>query len=148
MSDAVLAARQLALAAELRALYGYALIGPRVGAADQQLVRACVAAHTVLRDATTATIVAAGADPVTARADYPELYPVPDAAAARSRAVELEQTCNEAWRFLYARLAATPAVDSDRSTAQRALTAGGVRATRWRRRAGDTSPTVPFPGIG
>ncbi|WP_375499935.1 ferritin-like domain-containing protein [uncultured Jatrophihabitans sp.] len=145
MSGSVTAARQAALAAELRALYGYALIGPRLPAADQQLARECIAAHTVLRDTTTAVIAASGSVPVTPLADYPELYPIADLATARARAVYLEQTCADAWRFLYARLAAS--TGTDRSPAQRALSESAVRATRWRLRAGDPSPTVPFPGI-
>jgi hypothetical protein len=145
VSDLSIAARQAALAAELRALYGYALVGPRLPAADRPLARTCVAAHVVLRDATTASLLAAGAVPVTPKADYPELYPVEGVAAARARAVELEQGCADAWRYLYAQLASS--TGSDRSAVQRALSDSAVRATRWRRSAGSTSPTVAFPGI-
>ena len=146
MTDAT-AARQAALAAEERALYGYALIGPRLDAADQQLVRTCIAAHTTLRDATAAVLTSVGTVPVAPRADYPDLYPVTGTAVARARAVDLEQTCAAAWRFLYARLA-TGGAARDRATTQQALTDSAVRATRWRQRAGDAAPTVPFPGIG
>ena len=145
MSDPVITARQAVLAAELRALYGYALVGPRLDVADQRLARACIAAHTGLRDTTQALIAASGTEPVAARADYPELYPVADVATARTRAVELEQACAAAWRFLYARLAA--AAGSDRTPAQQALSDCAVRATRWRRRAGAATVTVAFPGI-
>lgn len=143
------AARQAVLAAEQRALYGYALVGPRLGAADQRLVRSCLAAHVALRDATAAAVLRAGATPVSPHTDYPELYPVDTVAQARGRAVDLEQTCAAAWRFVYAQLAERsggPA--ADRVAAQRALTDSAVRATRWRLRAGDATPAPPFPGIG
>ena len=145
MSDASSGARQAALAAELRALYGYALLGPRLPAAERALARACIVAHTALRDATAASLLASGDTPVQPEADYPELYPVEGVAAARARAIELEQDCAAAWRYLYARLAGS--AGTDRSAAQRALSDSAVRATRWRRRAGSTSPTVAFPGI-
>ncbi|WP_375485360.1 DUF4439 domain-containing protein [uncultured Jatrophihabitans sp.] len=150
MSEAT-KARQAALAAELRALYGYALVGPRLDSAGQALARSCIAAHEQLRDALTATIEAARGVPLATRPDYPDLYPVTDLATARTRAVDLEHTCASAWRYLYAELAAPgPATGSstrDRASAQRALTACAVRATRWRLQAHAAFPTVAFPGI-
>lgn len=160
--SALLDAWQAALAAEHQAGYAYALIGPRVPPADTALVRTSAAAHAAQRDATSAALLAAGTAPDPPRADYPGLYPVPDAAAARRVAIRVEDACAVAWRVLYA-TAATPPSSSPsgpssdgsapsrraaRTAAQQALTASAVRATRWRLRSGTASTTTaPFPGI-
>jgi hypothetical protein len=155
----LLVAWQAALAAEHQAVYAYALIGPRVTAADAGLVRRCAAAHAALRDATLAALLAAGAAPDPPRPDYPALYPVPDAAAARRVAVRVEDACAVAWRVLYAAACAPAAAGSSssaptpsrralRTAAQQGLTASAVRATRWRVRSGAATATTPFPGIG
>ena len=155
---------QAALAAEHQAVYAYALLGPRVSAADSALVRSSATAHAALRDATSAALLAAGVAPEPPRPDYPSLYPVPDAAAARTVAVRVEDACAAAWRALYAAAATTsaparasgatasaapaPAPARVRSAAQQGLTASAVRATRWRLRSGASGATTPFPGIG
>ncbi len=157
--SALIEAWQAALGAEHQAVYAYALVGPRVSAADTDLVRVCAAAHAAVRDATSAALLAAGTAPEPPRPDYPALYPVPDAAAARAVAVRVEDACAAAWRVLYAAAATpssapassgTPAPSrrSLRSAAQQGLTASAVRATRWRLRSGAATATTPFPGIG
>lgn len=155
--SALVDAWQAALAAEHQAVYAYALIGPRVSAADTGLVRSCAASHAALRDSTSAALLAAGTVPVPPRPDYPGLYPVPDAAAARAVAVRVEDACAAAWRVLYATAAASagprpsgvaPSLRTTRGTAQHGLTASAVRATRWRVRTGAASAATPFPGIG
>lgn len=138
---------QAALAAEHQAVFGYPLLGSRLSGADQQLAVACADAHETLRDQTESALTAAGLSPVTPLADYPELYPVGDAASARALAVRLEQACAAAWRYLYLQTASTPSAPSGlRATAQSALTASAVRTTRWRALTTTAHATTPFPG--
>ena len=140
---------QAALAAEQQAVFGYGLLGPRLAGTQRSLAAACQAAHIALRDRTAAAMVAAGVTPIAARADYPALYPVPDAAAAGRLAVRLEDECAVAWRILYLRAAST--ADSgarmQRASGQNALTDSAVRATRWRVIVSPARATDPFPGI-
>jgi hypothetical protein len=140
---------QAALAAEQQAGFGYALLGPQLDAIDQHLARSCQAAHIALVERTAAAISAAGRTPAVPAADYPNLYPVTSAVAARQLAVRLEVDCARAWRYLYAVAAATSGVATTarRHEAQAALTGSAVRAVRWRQRSGAASATVPFPGI-
>ena len=137
---------QAALAAEHEAVFAYGLLGPRL--ASTQLAMACEAAHETLRDATAEAIAAAGLVPVPPASDYPRLYPVPDADAARALAVRVEDDCATAWRYLYLVAASTPgaAARQLRGTAQDALTASAVRAVRWRIRMTPKHATRPFPG--
>lgn len=142
------AAWQAALAAEEQAAFGYALLGPRLPAADQDLARTCAAAHETLRTATQEGLAAAGSAPVAPQADYPGLYPVRSAGAARSLAVRLEQDCASAWRALYLAAASTTGTSATarRADAQSALDAATQRAVHWRVLAGTSPATVPFPG--
>jgi len=144
------AAWQAALAAEQQAVFGYALLGPRLtAAAEVARARTCQDAHQQLQDATTVALVRARLQPVAPLADYPSLYPVPDARAARRLAVRLENDAATAWRYLYAQAAAmrpsTPDLAARRAAirtqAQQALSGCAVRAVQWR------GAPVPFPGI-
>jgi hypothetical protein len=81
-------------------------------------------------------------------ADYPDLYPVTDAASAARLAIGLEDECAAAWRYLYAVAASAPGGTGSRAPAQQALIASAVRATQWRRVAGLARLTDPFPGLG
>ncbi len=146
--DAAVAAWQAALAAEHQAAFGYGLLGPRLSGADQQLAVACSDAHEALRDATEQALAAADVVPVPPEADYPQLYPVPDATAARKLAARLEDDCAAAWRYLYAQVAsaANPTAGL-RTSAQHALTASAIRGTQWRYRTDPAHATTPFPGI-
>lgn len=139
---------QGALAAELQAVYGYQLLGPRLSGADRAHAAACQATHEALRDKTSAALVAAGYALAAPAADYPSLYPVPGAPAARSLAVRLEDDCAAAWRYLYLAAASTSGKQAGnlRATAQQELVQSAVRATRWRARVSPKHATVPFPG--
>jgi hypothetical protein len=139
---ALAAAWQAALAAEHQAVFGYGLLGPRLSGADQQLAVTCSDAHETLRDRTQEALARAGSTPVAPLADYPALYPVRDAAAARALAARLEDACAAAWRYLYLQAASTAGARGRqlRPLAQAALTASAVRAAQWRR------ATVAFPG--
>ena len=94
-------------------------------------------------------MAAAGLTPTAPRADYPALYPVPDAAAARRLAVRLEDSCATAWRALFAAAAAASGHPARalRAEAQRQLTAAAVRATEWRAVIDPARATTPFPGV-
>jgi hypothetical protein len=137
---------QGALAAEHEAVFAYGLLGPRL--TSTELAVACADAHETLRDATTEAIASAGLVPVPPASDYPQLYPVPDADAARTLAVRVEDNCATTWRYLYLVAASTSGVDARRlrSTAQDALTASAVRAVRWRMQLTPKDATRPFPG--
>jgi hypothetical protein len=146
---------QQALAAEQQAVFGYSLLGPRLGSADQNTARSYLAAHEALRDTTAAAMLATGLTPHNPAVDYPDLYPVPAAAAARRLALYLEQDCAAAWRFAF--LTASVTVSQARAQkltdqgarrreAQAALTASAQRSTRWRVIAGQSPPSTAFPG--
>ena len=138
---------QAALAAEHEAVFAYGLLGPRL--TSGVLATTCADAHEALRDATAEAIAAAGLDPVPPESDYPGLYPVPNAAAARTVAVRVEDRCAAAWRYLYLVAASTTGADARRlrGSAQDALTASAVRALRWRERLTPDHATRPFPGL-
>lgn len=151
LEDRLAAAWQAALAAEQRAVFGYALLGPQLRTDAGQLALAvhCSDAHERLRDDTEQLLTAAGRTPAAPEADYPQLYPVRDAAAAGALALRLENDCAAAWRYLYAQAArnggATGA--SSRAAAQRALTSSAVRAVRWLGLVHPGAPSAPFPGL-
>jgi hypothetical protein len=141
---------QAALAAEQRAAFGYGLLGARLhGSAQLPLAISCSDAHEALRDETEQAIAAAGLTPVSPAADYPDLYPVDTAAQAAGLAVRLEDGCATAWRYLYAAAAEASGARATalRPMAQRALTAGAVRATQWRKLTDPARATVAFPGL-
>ena len=139
---------QAALAAEHEAVFGYGLLGPQLAGGQQQLAVTCSNAHETLRDATSEALAATGLVPVQPAADYPALYPVPDAGAARTLAIRLEDGCAAAWRYLYLRAASSSDTTARtlRGTAQAALTASAVRAAQWRTLVTPDHPTVAFPG--
>lgn len=146
--SAVDTAWQAALAAEHQAVFGFGLLGPQVAGTERALARATQKAHDTLRDGTESAMAAAHLNPVAPLRDYPQLYPVPDAAAAARLAVRLEDACADAWRFLYLEAASMTGTRASRlrSSAQTALTASAVRATRWRVLVDPARATTPFPG--
>ena len=142
-------ARQAALAAEHRAVYGYGLLGPHLAAATRPLARRAQDTHAALRDQLTDVLIAAAQTPAASLASYPDMKPIRSVGAALRLATALEEACASAWRYVYAVAAESgpSTTASTRTSAQLALTDCAVRATRWRRAAGDASPTVAFPGI-
>jgi hypothetical protein len=88
--------RVKALEAFLADIYGDAEI-VRDGVLPRRLITSCEHFHRA----------AAGLVPVAPEADYPALYPVSDAAAARALAARVEDDCAGAWRYLYAQAATT-----------------------------------------
>lgn len=143
------AAWQAALAAEQRAAFGYSLLGPRLRAADQHFAVVCSDAHEALRDATSAALATAGLVARPPAADYPSLYPVADAGAARALAIRLEDGCAAAWRYLYLQAASVRGARAAalRAPVQEALNASAIRAARWRAIVSPGAAAKAFPGL-
>jgi hypothetical protein len=131
-----------ALAAEEAAIYAYGVIGVNLGAAaDRAEARAAEQAHRTRRDAAVSRLAELNASTAPAPAAYRLPFPVTSAASALKLAIHIEDGVAAAWR------AVLPASDGgDRTAALAALTDAAVRATRWRRRAGVSPVTLPFPG--
>ncbi|QDY07079.1 DUF4439 domain-containing protein [Micromonospora sp. HM134] len=130
-----------ALTAEYAAIYAYGPIGVHLTDADRRAARAAEAAHRSRRDALVLQLSSAGGTVPADQAGYALPFPVTDRAAALRLAVQVEERTGAFWR------AALPVTTgADRTRALNALTDCAVRATRWRRSAGITPLTVPFPG--
>ncbi|MCA2215216.1 ferritin-like domain-containing protein [Jidongwangia harbinensis] len=131
-----------ALAAEEAAIYAYGLIGVHLdGAGARAEARTAEAGHRNRRDVLVARLDELRASAAPAPAGYQLPFEVTDHGSALKLAIEVEQGVAAAWR------AALPATaDDDRATAVDALAGAAVRATRWRRLAGVSPVTVPFPG--
>ena len=130
-----------ALAAEEAAIYAYGLIGVRLPASARTEARAAEAAHRARRDVLVSRLDQLKASTAPAPAGYQLPFEVTNRASALKLAVHVEDGVAQAWR------AALPVTaDADRSASLSALTDAAVRATRWRRLAGLTPLTLPFPG--
>ncbi|MEV5518803.1 DUF4439 domain-containing protein, partial [Streptomyces flaveolus] len=88
--DRVLDALQAALAAEHAAVYGYGVVGGRIGEDRRAEARTAYDAHRARRDALAREVGDLGGRPVAAAAGYALPFAVPDAAAAVRLAAELE----------------------------------------------------------
>lgn len=130
-----------ALAAEHAAIYAYGPIGVRLTDAAASAARAAEAAHRTRRDALILKLAEGGTTPAPAAPAYTLPFPVTDRASALRLAVEIEERTAAVWRACLPGTTGTA-----RATALAALTDAAVRATRWRRTAGVTPATVPFPG--
>ncbi|KUN01693.1 hypothetical protein AQI95_30490 [Streptomyces yokosukanensis] len=129
-------ALQAALAAEHAAVYGYGVVGGRIGAARRAEARAAYDAHRARRDTLTREVRDLGGQPVAADAAYALPFPVPDPAAAVRLAAQLE----ERLAAVYADLVRA-ATGARRGTAAAALREAAVRSMRWSGRS------VAFPGL-
>jgi hypothetical protein len=134
--DGPLAAAQEALAAEHAALYGYGVVGARIGAGRQDEARQAYAAHRARRDTLRRTVRDLGGTPVAAAPAYALPFSVPDSAAAVRLATGLEERV----AGVYADMVRATTGDL-RRTAAEALREAAVRAVRWR------GGSVPFPGL-
>jgi hypothetical protein len=135
-------ALQAGLAAEHAVVWGYGVVGARVGEQLVALVRDADGAHRTRRDATVTLIGTYGGEPVATAAAYDLPFPVTDRRSALRLAVHLEEGAAAAWRYA---VAATDDV-AVRRTALTALSDAAVRATRWRLLQPATPATVAFPG--
>jgi hypothetical protein len=131
-----LAAAQAALAAEDAAVYGYGVVGARVGAGLRSDARTAYDAHRAQRDALTRAVRGLGAQPVAADPAYALPFPVPDEATAVRLAAYLEDRIAGSYADL------VRAADGDlRRVAAAALRDAALRAVRWR------GSGVAFPGL-
>jgi uncharacterized protein DUF4439 len=138
MNDQVSAA----LAAEEAAIYAYGVIGVKLTAKpDIAAARAAEQEHRERRDWLVSKIAESSASPGASPAGYDLPFPVVDRGTALQLAVKIEDGVAQSWRPV---LAVT--VGADRSTALAAMTDAAVRACRWRKLAGVTPLTLPFPG--
>ncbi|MFC8711761.1 DUF4439 domain-containing protein [Streptomyces sp. NPDC057197] len=131
-----LRALQAALAAEHAAVYGYGVVGGRVGKDRRAAARAAYDAHRARRDALVREVRDLGGQPVAAAAAYALPFPVPDAATALRFAAELEDRV----AGVYAD-AVRAATGQRRREAAGALREAAVRAVGWR------GGSVAFPGL-
>jgi hypothetical protein len=130
-----------ALAAEEAAIYAYGVIGVQLRGGGAVEARTAEAAHRSRRDVVVARLAQLGASTGPQPAAYELPFAVTDAAEALKLAIHVEDGVAGAWR------AVLPTGErGDRSQALAALTDAAVRATRWRRLAGVTPVTLPFPG--
>lgn len=110
--DAVVQALQRVLAAHHAAVFGYPVIGVELSNPGQiQRARLLEARHRQTRDELMAQIAARRASPAPAEASYTPTQPVTAPADAQRWALELEQACAAAYRYLLVApvLAAAPA---------------------------------------
>ncbi|WP_043266355.1 ferritin-like domain-containing protein [Streptomyces sp. CT34] len=131
-----LAAVQAALAAEHAAVYGYGVVGGRIGAGRRTEAQSAYDAHRARRDALSRTVRDLGGKPQAAAAGYELPFPVPDATAAAHLAAELEDRL----AAVYADLVRA-AGGARRKEAAGALREAAVRSVRWR------GSGVAFPGL-
>jgi hypothetical protein len=131
-----LEAVQAALAAEHAAVYGYGVVGGRIGDDREGEATAAYAAHRARRDALERTARDRGGTPAAAAAAYALPFAVPDTAAAVRLAAVLEDRVAGVYSDLV-RAAEGPL----RREAAAALREAAVRAVRWR------GSGVAFPGL-
>ncbi|MFE0645064.1 DUF4439 domain-containing protein [Streptomyces sp. NPDC058877] len=129
-------ATQAALAAEHAAVYGYGVVGGRLGAERHAEATAAHTAHRARRDALRRTVRDLGGTPVVAEAAYALPFRVADAADAARLAAVLEDRVAGVYSDL---VRATEG--RARGEAAAALREAAVRAVRWR------GSDVTFPGL-
>ncbi|MER6915431.1 ferritin-like domain-containing protein [Streptomyces sp. NPDC000594] len=134
--NGVIAAARAALTAEHAAVYGYGVVGARVGGDRESEAREAYGAHRARRDALIRTVRELGGEPPAAAAGYELPFPVPDAGAAVRLAAFLEDRVAGVYSDLV-RAAEGPL----RAEAAAALREAAVRSVRWR------GSGVAFPGL-
>lgn len=134
--DRALDAAQAALAAEHAAVYGYGVVGGRVGEERRPEATNAYDAHRARRDVLARTVRDFGGKPAAAAAAYTLPFEVPDSAAAVRLAADLEDRIAGVYSDLV-RATEGPL----RQDAAVALREAAVRAVRWR------GSGVAFPGL-
>ncbi len=130
-----------ALAAEHAAIFGYGRLGVFLDANGKAEARAAEAAHRARRDALVVKLDELKASAAPAESGYVLPFPVTDATGALRLAVHLEDGVAATWRAVLRTVEGT-----QRRTALEAYSDAAIRATRWRRLAGTSPATKPFPG--
>ncbi|MFJ8824381.1 ferritin-like domain-containing protein [Streptomyces sp. NPDC102467] len=132
----LLATVQAALRAEHAAVYGYGVVGGRIGAGRRAEAKAAYDAHRARRDELRRTVGDLGGSPAESAGAYALPFPVPDAAAAARLAADIEDKV----AGVYSDLVRTASGERRRGAAD-ALREAAVRAVRWR------GGSVAFPGL-
>ncbi|MEU6991399.1 ferritin-like domain-containing protein [Streptomyces sp. NPDC046465] len=134
--DAELKALQAVLGAEHAAVYGYGVVGGRIGDKRRAEARTAYDAHRARRDELQRAVRDLGGEPQAADAAYSLPFPVPDSAAAVRLATDLEDRVAGVYSDLV-----RAASGARRGSAAHALREAAVRAARWR------GGSVAFPGL-
>lgn len=134
--QAEMTALQAALAAEHAAVYGYGVVGGRVGEPHRAEARAAYDAHRARRDALVRAVRDLGGTPLAASAGYALPFPVQDGTAAVRLAARLEERVAAVYSDLV-----RAATGARRADAAGALRESAVRAVRW------SGESVAFPGL-
>ncbi len=135
-------ATQDALGAEHAALWVYGLVSAFLPPDFADALQEGVDAHRSRRDALELLLSGAGQNPRAGEPAYVPPQPVTDQASALAVLVVAETDVTVAWRAVLERTD-----DKElRTTGLTALTDAAVRATRWRRAAGQSPATPPLPG--
>ncbi|MDQ0810843.1 hypothetical protein QFZ63_002557 [Streptomyces sp. B3I7] len=135
-NGAELKALQAALAAEHAAVYGYGVVGGRVGHDRRAEAQEAYNAHRARRDRLVRAVRDLGATPRAAAAGYALPFAVADPAAAVRLAAELERRISGVYSDLV-----RAATGARRGDAAEALREAAVRAVRW------NGESVAFPGL-
>jgi hypothetical protein len=130
-----------ALAAEHAALFAYGRVGIHLDDAGKAEARAAEVAHRARRDALVIHLDQVKASPVPADAGYALPFPVADGPSALRLAVHVEDGVAATWRS-----ALSGTENELRRLAIDAYSDSAVRATRWRRIAGQAPLPTAFPG--
>jgi hypothetical protein len=121
-------ALQASLAIEEQVVYGYGVLGARLGGAAKAFAADCVRQHMIRRDEIGALVSAAGATPVAAAPAYQLPFRVTDTASARRLAVRLEQAgAGATWDLIASSVAGSTA----RTEAVGWLTDAAIRLEHW-----------------
>lgn len=142
LPDEAVTAVQAALGAEHAAIWVYGLVSAFLPDEFATPVGEGATAHRARRDATQLLLAEAGETPRPAEPAYVPPQPVTDQPSALAVLVLAETDTTVAWRAV---LEHTEDANLRRAALE-ALTIAAVRATRWRKAAGDTPATPPFPG--
>ncbi|MFF3616482.1 ferritin-like domain-containing protein [Streptomyces sp. NPDC002580] len=134
--EAEIRALQAALRAEHAAVYGYGVVGGRIGEARRADARSGYDAHRARRDELARAVKDLGGTPEAASAAYVLPFEVTDTATAVRFAAELEERV----AAVYSDLVRASTGDR-RRTAAGALREAAVRAVRW------SGESVAFPGL-
>ncbi|GHG05605.1 ferritin-like domain-containing protein [Streptomyces zaomyceticus] len=129
-------ATQAALAAEHAAVYGYGVVGGRIGTERRAEATAAYEAHRAHRDALRRAVRDLGGTPVMAEAAYELPFRVADPAGAVRLAAVLEDRVAGVYSDLV-----RASEGRGRREAAAALREAAVRAVRWR------GSDVTFPGL-
>lgn len=135
-------AMQSALGAEHAAIWIYGLVSAFLPADFDTATGEGMTAHRARRDTTERVLAVSGATPRPAEPAYLPPQPVTDQASAFGVLVLAETDTGVAWRAVLERTD-----DGNlRRSALEALTASAVRATRWRKAAGQSPAAQAMPG--